>query len=57
MTVQARAAEVQALASERRSQAADQRARSTTEYAPVAQIRAELENAKWELSQTTVVAP
>ena len=27
------------------------------EYAPVAQIRAQLENAKWELSQTTVFAP
>ena len=27
------------------------------EYAPVAQVRAQLENAKWELSQTTVLAP
>ena len=27
------------------------------EYAPVAQVRAQLENARWELSQTTVYAP
>jgi len=27
------------------------------EYAPVAQIRAQLDNARWELSQTTVIAP
>ncbi len=55
-TVQARAAEVQALASERQVR---QRisGKIDNEYAPVAQIRAELENAKWELSQTTVVAP
>ncbi|MBP6565189.1 MAG: HlyD family secretion protein [Burkholderiales bacterium] len=55
-TVQARAAEVQALAGERQVR---QRisGKIDNEYAPVAQIRAELENAKWELSQTTVVAP
>ncbi|MBK6394025.1 MAG: HlyD family secretion protein [Betaproteobacteria bacterium] len=55
-TVQARAAEVQALAGERQVR---QRisGKVDNEYAPVAQIRAELENAKWELSQTTVVAP
>ena len=55
-TVQARAAEVQALAGERQVR---QRISGTVdnEYAPAAQIRAELENAKWELSQTTVVAP
>jgi multidrug resistance efflux pump len=27
------------------------------DYAPVAQVRAQLENARWELEQTTVVAP
>jgi len=27
------------------------------EYAPVAQVRAQLENARWQLEQTTVVAP
>lgn len=27
------------------------------DYAPVAQIRAQLENARWQLAQTTVVAP
>ena len=55
-TVQARAAEVQALAGERQVR---QRisGKVDNEYAPVAQIRAELENAKWELSQTTVIAP
>ncbi|HEY2863366.1 MAG TPA: HlyD family secretion protein [Casimicrobiaceae bacterium] len=56
MAAQARAGEVQASASERQI-----RQRMTgkvgTEYAPVAQIRAQLDNAKWELSQTTVVAP
>jgi multidrug resistance efflux pump len=53
---QARAAEVQAIASERQIR---QRigGKFENEYAPVAQIRAELENARWELSQTTVVAP
>jgi multidrug resistance efflux pump len=53
---QARAGEVQATASERQVR---QRmaGKFDNEYAPVAQIRAQLENAKWELSQTTVVAP
>jgi multidrug resistance efflux pump len=53
---QARATEVQARASER--QVRERMAgKFEDEYAPVAQIRAQLENAKWELSQTTVVAP
>jgi multidrug resistance efflux pump len=53
---QARAAEVQAAASERQIK---QRmaGKFENEYAPVAQIRAQLESAKWDLSQTTVVAP
>src|SRR5689334_13449969 len=56
LLAQARAAEVQALASERQLQ---QRSagKFEDEYAPVAAIRAQLENAKWELSQTTVTAP
>ncbi|HEY7943314.1 MAG TPA: HlyD family secretion protein [Casimicrobiaceae bacterium] len=56
MAAQARAAEVQSSAAERQIR---QRMAGTfdNEYAPVAQIRAQLENAKWELSQTTVVAP
>ena len=54
--LQARAAVVQATASERQLK---QRSagKFEDEYAPVAQIRAQLENAKWELSQTTVFAP
>lgn len=53
---QARAAEVQAMAGERQVK---QRlgARVDGEYAQVAQVRAQLENAKWELAQTTVTAP
>ena len=53
---QSRAGEVQSLASERQIR---QRigGKVGQEYAPVAQIRAQLENAKWELSQTTVTAP
>jgi len=56
MLAQARATEVQARASERQLQ---QRSagKFDNEYAPVAAIRAQLENAKWELSQTTTVAP
>jgi multidrug resistance efflux pump len=56
MAVQARAAQTQASASERQIR---QRmsGKFNDEYAPVAQIRAQLENAKWELSQTTVFAP
>jgi len=56
VAAQARSAEQQAAASERQIR---QRmaGKFENEYAPVAQIRAQLENAKWELSQTTVVAP
>jgi multidrug resistance efflux pump len=56
VAAQARAGEVQAAASERQVK---QRmsGKFNDEYAPVAQIRAQLENAKWELSQTTVYAP
>jgi multidrug resistance efflux pump len=53
---QARAAETQALAGERQLK---ERSKGTfnDEYAPVANIRAQLANAKWELEQTTVLAP
>jgi multidrug resistance efflux pump len=53
---QARAGETQAQAGERQIR---ERMKGTfnNEYAPVAQIRAQLANAKWELEQTTVVAP
>jgi multidrug resistance efflux pump len=53
---QARAGETQARASERQIR---QRmaGKFQDEYAPVAEIRAQLDNAKWELLQTTVVAP
>jgi multidrug resistance efflux pump len=53
---QARASEVQASAGERQIR---QRIGSTSggEYAQVAQVRAQLENARWELEQTTVLAP
>ena len=56
VAAQARAGQVQAAASERQIK---QRmsGKFNDEYAPVAQIRAQLENAKWELSQTTVFAP
>jgi len=53
---QSRSAEAQALASQRQI-AQRLGAKSNGEYAQVAQVRAQLENAKWELSQTTVVAP
>ena len=53
---QARAGEVQARASERQLKERIG-GRFGDEYAPVAQIRAQLENAKWELAQTTVFAP
>ena len=53
---QSRAAEVQALASQRQV-ALRLGARIDGEYAPVAQIRAQLDNARWELEQTTVTAP
>jgi multidrug resistance efflux pump len=53
---QARSAELQAIASQRQ---VVQRlgAKANGEYAQVAQVRAQLENAKWDLSQTTVTAP
>jgi len=56
LLAQARAAEVQALASERQLEQRNA-GKFENEYAPVAAIRAQLENAKWELSQTTVTAP
>ena len=53
---QARGSEVQAAASERQIR---QRigGQVGTDYAPVAQVRAQLENARWQLEQTTVRAP
>jgi multidrug resistance efflux pump len=53
---QARSAQGQALAGERQIR---QRmgAKANGEYAQVAQVRAQLESAKWDLSQTTVLAP
>ena len=56
VVAQARSAEVQTSANERQIR---QRmaGKFENEYAPVAQVRAQLENAKWELSQTTVYAP
>jgi multidrug resistance efflux pump len=53
---QARAAEAQAIASERQIQQ-KLGARSKGEYAQVAQIRAQLENARWNLEQTTTRSP
>jgi multidrug resistance efflux pump len=54
--VQSRAAERQAVASERQIQQ-KLGARVNGEYAQVAQIRAQLENAKWLLDQTTTRSP
>lgn len=53
---QSRRAQVQAAASERQVR---QRVsgRVGDEYAPVAQLRAQLENVRWNLAQTSVVAP
>ena len=53
---QARSAEGQALAAERQIR---QRmgAKSNGDWAQVAQVRAQLESAQWDLSQTTVLAP
>jgi multidrug resistance efflux pump len=53
---QARAAEAQALAAEKQI---EQKlgAKVKNEYAQVAQVRAQLENAKWELEQTTTRSP
>ncbi len=53
---QSRSAEAQALASQRQI-AQRLGAKSNGEYAQVAQVRAQLESAKWDLSQTTVTAP
>jgi multidrug resistance efflux pump len=59
----ARSAVAQARAGEQQAQAAERQIRERIsgqvngEYAPVAQIRADLESARWELSQTTVYAP
>jgi multidrug resistance efflux pump len=53
---QARSAEVQAAASQRQF-AQRLGAKVNGEYAQVAQVRAQLESAKWDLSQTTVFAP
>lgn len=53
---QARSAQGQALAAERQIR---QRmgAKSNGEWAQVAQVRAQLDSARWDLSQTTVLAP
>jgi multidrug resistance efflux pump len=53
---QARGTETQAMASERQVRQR-QGGKVGDEYAPVAQVRAQLDNARWQLSQTTVVAP
>jgi len=53
---QSRGAEVQALASERQVRQR-QGGKVDNDYAPVAQVRAQLENARWQLAQTTVLAP
>jgi multidrug resistance efflux pump len=53
---QARSAEAQALAGERQIRQKIG-AKSNGEWAQIAQTRAELEHAKWELAQTTVYAP
>jgi multidrug resistance efflux pump len=52
----ARAAQVQAVASERQVQQ-KLGAKVNGEFAQVAQIRAQLENARWELEQTVTVSP
>jgi multidrug resistance efflux pump len=54
--MQARAVETQAMASERQLRERI-KGRYGDDYAPVAQIRAQLANARWELEQTTVLAP
>jgi multidrug resistance efflux pump len=59
----ARAVIAQSRAAEAQSQAAQRQikqriaGRFDNEYAPVAQVRAQLESAKWDLQQTTVRAP
>jgi multidrug resistance efflux pump len=54
--VQARAAEVQATATERQT-FQKLGANVKGEFAQIAQVRAQLENARWELEQTTTVSP
>jgi multidrug resistance efflux pump len=54
---QARSAEGQALAAERQIRQRMGAKASTGELAQVAQVRAQLESARWDLSQTTVLAP
>jgi multidrug resistance efflux pump len=54
---QARSAEGQALASERQIRQRMSAKSKDGEWAQVAQVRAQLESAKWDLSQTTVLAP
>jgi multidrug resistance efflux pump len=54
--VQARASEGQAVASERQIQQ-KLAAKTKGEYAPIAQIRAQLENARWLLGETTTRSP
>ncbi|HET6265255.1 MAG TPA: biotin/lipoyl-binding protein [Usitatibacter sp.] len=54
---QARSAEGQALAAERQIRQRMGAKASSGELAQVAQVRAQLESAKWDLSQTTVLAP
>ena len=53
---QARSAEAQALAGERQIRQ-KMGAKANGEWAQVAQVRAQLESARWDLSQTTVLAP
>src|SRR5262245_32417868 len=59
----ARSAEAQARASEAQAVASEKQigqklgAKVNGEYAAVAQIRAQLDNAKWELDQTTIRSP
>ena len=53
---QARSAEAQALAGERQIRQ-KMGAKANGEWAQVAQVRAQLEAARWDLSQTTVLAP
>jgi len=53
---QSRSAEGQAIAGERQIRQ-KMGAKSNGEWAEIAQVRAELDNARWELAQTTVVAP
>jgi len=56
--IQARATEVQASAAERQTvQKLGAKAGKTGEFAQVAQIRAKLENARWELDQTVTRSP